>query len=67
MDEEEIYHNKYNNFLNVKCIFLYDCKVQSNLSMRPPLLFSHMYKPVHAATSVMQSHILKGHLFLVLS
>jgi hypothetical protein len=45
-----IYHSKYNNFLNVN---VSSCMIASTV------------KPVHAATSVMQSHVLKSHLFFL--
>ena len=47
-----IYHSKYSNFLNVN---VSSCMIASTV------------KPVHAVTSVMQSHVLKNHLFFLSS
>ena len=38
--------------------------IQSNLPMWPP---QYTVKPAHVVTSIKQSHIFKGHLFLVMS
>ena len=64
---------KRDKITNIKILYqLAGNNVQSNLSMRPPLLSSHLHwkvtlscrVTVHATTSIKQSPALKGHIFL---
>jgi hypothetical protein len=65
----ETYHFQHFQRKNLYLILVYtlnlslatiSSQIQPNLSMRSPLLSSHMY----AVTSIKQSHVFQGHLLL---
>ena len=71
-----VYHNKYSNFLNVKCIFLYDCKYSQTCPcghvcyavtcINESPFFLSCHRNFHMNwTSFKRSSILENHSFLI--